>query len=122
MKLGVIPENMLERVARASGVVPTPLFDTLGAMMLARTIMAANKLGVFEALASGLLPAHQVAAHCSTDPGWKARRSSLWGLDCVTMRPVPANEMSRMPFMRPAVPLQTETSYFLRRTRERRRN
>ena len=62
MKLGVIPENVLERVARASGVVPTPLLDTLGAMMLARTIMAATKLSVFEALASGPLPAL---------PGWR---------------------------------------------------
>ncbi len=68
MKLGVIPENVLERVALAAGVVPTPWLDTLGAMMLARTIMAATKLGVFEALASGPLPAHQVAAHCGTDP------------------------------------------------------
>ena len=35
---------------------------------MARTIMAATKLGIFEALASGPLPAHQVAAHCGTDP------------------------------------------------------
>ena len=68
MKLGVIPENLLERVALAAGVVPTPLFDTASAMMLARTIMAATKLGVFEALASGPLTAHKVAAHCGTEP------------------------------------------------------
>ncbi len=68
MKLGVIPENVLERVALAAGVVPRPILDTLVAMMLARTIMAATKLGIFEALASGPLPAHQVAAHCGTDP------------------------------------------------------
>jgi SAM-dependent methyltransferase len=68
MKLGIIPENILERVALAAGVVPRPILDTLVAMMLARTIMAAAKLGIFEALASGPLPAHQVAAHCGTDP------------------------------------------------------
>jgi len=68
MKLGIIPENMLERVALAAGVVPRPILDTLVAMLLARTIMAATKLGIFEALASGPLPAHQVAAHCGTDP------------------------------------------------------
>jgi len=68
MKIGVIPENILERVALAAGVVPTPVLETHGATMLARTIMAATKLGVFEALASGPLTAHKVAAHCGTDP------------------------------------------------------
>src|SRR5260370_22507837 len=68
MKLGIIPENILERVALAAGVVPRPILDTLVAMLLARTIMAATKLGIFEALASGPLSAHQVAAHCGTDP------------------------------------------------------
>jgi len=68
MKIGVIPENMLERVALAVGAVPRPLLDTHVAMMLARTIMAATKLGVFEALASGPLTAHEVAAQCGTDP------------------------------------------------------
>src|SRR5258708_1066057 len=68
MKLGIIPENMLERVALAAGAVPRPVLDTLVAMLLARTIMAATKLGIFEALASGPLPAHKVAAHCGTDP------------------------------------------------------
>jgi SAM-dependent methyltransferase len=68
MKLGIIPENILERVARASGVVPRPMLDTLVAMLLARTIMAATRLGIFEALASGPLPAQQVAAQCGTDP------------------------------------------------------
>src|SRR5260370_17711088 len=68
MKLGIIPENILERVALAAGVVPRPILDTLVAMLLARTIMAATKLGIFEALASGPLQAHQVADHCGTDP------------------------------------------------------
>ena len=68
MKIGIIPENTLERVALAAGAVPRPLFDTHLAMMLARTIMAATKLGVFEALASGPLTAHKVAAQCGTDP------------------------------------------------------
>ena len=37
MKLGIIPENMLERVALAAGVVPRPMLDTLVAILLART-------------------------------------------------------------------------------------
>src|SRR5260370_36840047 len=61
MKLGIIPENILERVALAAGVVPRPMLDTLVAMLLARTIMAPTKLRIFEPLASVPLPAQHGA-------------------------------------------------------------
>jgi SAM-dependent methyltransferase len=67
MKLGVIPENLLERLLLAVKIVPTPIFDTQIAFMLARTIMAGTKLGIFEALAAGPLSAAEVTAHCKTD-------------------------------------------------------
>src|SRR2546421_9416585 len=51
MKLHAVPENLLERIALRAGVVPTHLGDTIVAMTLARTIMVATKLGIFEALA-----------------------------------------------------------------------
>ena len=41
MKIGAIPENILDRVARASGALPRSLAETHVAMMLARTIMTA---------------------------------------------------------------------------------
>jgi SAM-dependent methyltransferase len=68
MKIGIIPENILDRVASLLGAVPRPLLETHVAMMLARTIMAATRLGVFKALAKGPLLAQQVATHCGTDP------------------------------------------------------
>ncbi len=68
MKIGVIPENIMERVALTAGVVPRPLLDTHVAMMLARTIMVATRLGVFEALASEPLSIDKVAAYCGSDP------------------------------------------------------
>lgn len=68
MKIGVIPENPLERVALLVGMVPTPLAQTIMGMWLARTIMVGVKVGVFEALKAGPLTAHEVAARCQTDP------------------------------------------------------
>ena len=52
MKIGAIPENVIERILLAAGSLPAPLLDTFQALLLARTVMAATKLGVFEALAS----------------------------------------------------------------------
>jgi len=68
MKLGVIPENLLEHLLLALKLVPTPIFDTQVAFMLARTVMAGTKLGIFEALAAGPLSAVEVARQCKTDP------------------------------------------------------
>jgi predicted O-methyltransferase YrrM len=68
MKLGAIPENIIERILLALGVLPTPLVDTLIAMLLARTVMVATKLGVFQALAPAALTADEVASHCLTHP------------------------------------------------------
>jgi 2-polyprenyl-3-methyl-5-hydroxy-6-metoxy-1,4-benzoquinol methylase len=68
MKLGAKAENPLEQVALAVGIVPTPLLDTIIALLLARSVMVGVKLGVFEALAGEPLPAAEVAARCGTDP------------------------------------------------------
>ena len=66
MKVGVMPENIIERLVLAGGAVPTPLFDTMFTMLLARTIMVATKVGVFEALAAQSLAASEVASRCRT--------------------------------------------------------
>ncbi len=62
MRLNAVPENLFERVVLRAGVVPMPLGDTIVAMTLARTIMVATKLGVFEALAKEESTAHEIAA------------------------------------------------------------
>ena len=67
MRIGVIPENLPERIVLASGMVPIPLLDTQIAFLLARTIMVGTKLGVFESLASGPLRAEEIATHCKTN-------------------------------------------------------
>jgi 2-polyprenyl-3-methyl-5-hydroxy-6-metoxy-1,4-benzoquinol methylase len=64
MKLGGIPQNPIERIGKALGLLPEPLLDTHIAMLLARTIMEGSRLGVFEALEAGPLTAKEIAARC----------------------------------------------------------
>jgi SAM-dependent methyltransferase len=68
MKIGAIAGNWLERILLAARVLPTPIFDTQMAMLLARTIMIGVKLGVFEVLTSGALRSNEVATRCETHP------------------------------------------------------
>ena len=66
MRVGVIGDNVLERVVLALGLAPTPIADTYAAGF-ARVVMVATKLGVFESLAAGALTASEVAGQCGTD-------------------------------------------------------
>jgi SAM-dependent methyltransferase len=68
MKLGTIPENPLEWSVLRAGLVPTPLLDTIIALLLARTVMTSTRLGVFEALGAGPLPPVELAAICEVHP------------------------------------------------------
>jgi 2-polyprenyl-3-methyl-5-hydroxy-6-metoxy-1,4-benzoquinol methylase len=67
MKLGTVAENPLEALALAAGVVPTPLLDTIVALLLARVVMVGVRVGVFEALAGEPRRATEVAEVCGTD-------------------------------------------------------
>ena len=66
MKLGAEPEGLLEAFALAAGMVPTPVIDTLMAAGLARTLMVASRVGVFDALADGPLDSNGVATRLGT--------------------------------------------------------
>src|SRR5690348_1379599 len=68
MKIGAIPETIPERIALALGLVPTPLVDTNPTFILARVIVVATKLGLFEALGTRSLTAAAAAAACGIDP------------------------------------------------------
>lgn len=68
MRVGIIAETLLERLALALGKIPEPIVEVFPPLVLARSIMAATRLGVFEALAGGPLPLDALAATCQTDP------------------------------------------------------
>ncbi|NEO42351.1 MAG: methyltransferase domain-containing protein [Moorea sp. SIOASIH] len=65
MRVGINPENLLEKSALALGQVPQPAIETQACLVLARSLIAATKLGVFEALGSSSLSAQEIAARCN---------------------------------------------------------
>src|SRR4029450_3529252 len=69
MRLQIVPENFLDRVALTFNLVPVPLGDTQIAFNTARALMAASVLGVFEAIGKEPLTAEEVAARCKLHPG-----------------------------------------------------
>jgi len=68
VKLASVPENLIERVGLVCGLVPTPFLDTMVALMLARTIMTAVKVGIFDVLDETPKSAHEIARFCETHP------------------------------------------------------
>lgn len=64
MKLRAVPTSLAELLVLASGAAPLPLADTMVALLLARALMAATQLGVFEALEDGPLTPAEVALRC----------------------------------------------------------
>jgi 2-polyprenyl-3-methyl-5-hydroxy-6-metoxy-1,4-benzoquinol methylase len=67
VRIGAKPENPVERLALRLNAVPQPMIETQMAFTLARIVMAAAKLGVFEALGAGASTAASVAERCGTD-------------------------------------------------------
>jgi SAM-dependent methyltransferase len=66
MRYGLIAENPLERLALASGQVPTPMLDGYGAAF-GRALTVATELGVFDALGNGPLAAPTLSAELGLD-------------------------------------------------------
>lgn len=79
MRSTIRPESVLEGVALAFNLAPTPLVDTQIACNGARAIMAGAALGVYEALDSEAHTAEEIAAECHTH--LSATRKLL---DCLT--------------------------------------
>ncbi len=68
MRLDAVGENQIERLITHTNMPPWPLLHTQMAYTLARVIMAATRLGIFEALDDRPVAAAQIAERCSTDP------------------------------------------------------
>jgi hypothetical protein len=84
VKVGIIPENLVERVVLALGLVPAPAIEARFSFMMSRAIMAGTKLGVFEALAAGPLTGDEVAGRCGTDRRATGKLlNALIGAGCV---------------------------------------
>lgn len=77
MRVGAIPESLLERLALATGAAPTPIVDTLHAVIVARAIVVATRLDVFEALAAEPATAPALAARLGLNAGALAKLLNL---------------------------------------------
>jgi 2-polyprenyl-3-methyl-5-hydroxy-6-metoxy-1,4-benzoquinol methylase len=67
MKIKLQPENPLEWMALRMNLAPTPLVDTQIAFNVARAIMAAAELGIYEVIGKGSKTAGEIAAACNTN-------------------------------------------------------
>lgn len=67
MRLAAVPQNLKESVALAAGLVPTPLIDTFVALLLAKTVIAATAVGIFDALETEPLSTAEIAERCGSD-------------------------------------------------------
>lgn len=78
MRIGGIPEGLLEHLLKSAHFLPVPLIETLGAMALCRTVMAGNRLGVFELLTQEPQSAETIATKLSCHrPGMEALLEAL---------------------------------------------
>jgi SAM-dependent methyltransferase len=67
VRLDAVGENPVERLIARTNIAPRPLLHTQMAYTLARVIMAATRLGIFEALDDQPARAAELAERCGTD-------------------------------------------------------
>lgn len=67
MRVGIIAQTLLERAALALGRIPEPIVEVFPPLVVARSLMAAARLGVFDALSERPLTLDALAAACHTD-------------------------------------------------------
>ena len=80
MRIGVLPDNLAERVVLATGVLPKQLVTTFWGMGTARTAIAACRLEIFECLAEEPATAAEVAERLGLhDEGTRTLLSALNG-------------------------------------------
>jgi SAM-dependent methyltransferase len=68
MRLDLVPDGLLERLALRLGLVPAPWLRSQSAVILARAGMAACRLGIFETLSGRALTAAEVAGEAKLHP------------------------------------------------------
>ena len=69
MRYGMIPTRLAERAAFWFGRVPVGIADSLLPLVQTRSLMAAVRLGIADAIGTGAMSATDVARSCNLDPG-----------------------------------------------------
>jgi hypothetical protein len=68
MRIRIVPQSFVERLGLILGLAPRPLIETMGGALLARSIMAGVKLGLFDALKDGPATADEMARRLGVTP------------------------------------------------------
>ncbi|HXG91970.1 MAG TPA: methyltransferase [Blastocatellia bacterium] len=63
MKVGAIPDGLFEKMLVKANQIPVPLIDSFSAMMNAKAILAANEIGLFNALDERPSTPHVLSKH-----------------------------------------------------------
>ncbi len=79
MKLKPMPESLVERMAMAFNLAPTPLIETQLYSIISRAIITAAHLGIFEAIGKTSSTVQQIATSAQTDAS-----ATKQLLDCLT--------------------------------------
>jgi len=80
MRVGMIPENILEWILTRGNAVPFPVADTFVAILQARAVLAATRLGLFDYLAKQPASVAELASGLSCNE--KGIQSLLEALTC----------------------------------------
>ena len=84
LKLGVIPENLAERLALWFGIPPHGILESWIGIMASRAVITATKLDIFEALAVGPLSLQKIVEKCATHPrATEQLLNALVGMGCL---------------------------------------
>ena len=68
MRLGAIPEGLIERIGLLLGKVPTPIGEAMYSMPVARSLQVAQRTGILGALAEGPRDPAELAEHLGLQP------------------------------------------------------
>jgi SAM-dependent methyltransferase len=68
VRLGAIPEGLVERLGLLLGKVPTPVGESMYSMPLARSLQVAQRTGILAALAEGPREPAELAEHLGLQP------------------------------------------------------
>jgi SAM-dependent methyltransferase len=68
MRIGAIPDSLVERIGLLLGKVPTPVGESLFAMPVARSLQVAQRTGILAALADGPRDPAELAEHLGLQP------------------------------------------------------
>lgn len=68
MRLGAIPDGLIERIGLRLGRLPTPIGEAMFSMPIARSLQVAQRTGIFAALAEGPREPTELAEHLGLQP------------------------------------------------------